>query len=118
MTPSRWDAVTVRRRTAHRLALRGHADPADHAVLEAVLHLLGDYQRFEDRLSLTQVAQHAGLCPWNAEPSRHERREAGRHLAALAGMGALEYEPRSGKQLAGLVRLPQPDRTLFTDDEW
>jgi hypothetical protein len=83
---------------AHRTANAGHATPAQRATLEAVLWLLASHQRLDDTVRLTQVAREAGLWDGAGECPRSASAAAGRHLAALAAMGAIDYEPSTSRR--------------------
>lgn len=85
-----------------RVATRG-----EKVTLFAVHHLLGLYQRLEDRVSLGQLALSEGL--WDGSPAECPesiRNAIGRRLKRLDELGALEYEPARYVGDRGRITLP------------
>lgn len=103
-----WDEILPAWDHAHRAANAGRATLHQRAVLEAVLWLLGSFQRLDDTIRLTQVAQHAGLWDGEGECPRSASAAAGRHLQALADLGAITYQPSKSRH-GCKVGLIQPD---------
>lgn len=113
MTRERWSDIAPRWQTAHVRAHAGRLTAHQHAVLEAVLYLLASFQQTEDNLSLGQIAQHAGIWPKPAdECPKTTRLSVGRHLRALADVGAITYQPAKGRGYSGTVGLPDADPTI------
>lgn len=110
-----WAVIAPALRASFDRARDGGATRGEKVTLAAVHHLLGTYQRLEDRISLGQIAMAEGSwggpeeLPDGTTSKCPERitNPIGKRLKRLGELGAVEYEPATYWRRWAVIRLPR-----------